>query len=65
MHTSSKIFLDPNLIQVNSAESATECLANCKSDHYGIALLSQLQSGLFECTCIKEHFYEKVIKYFS
>ena len=55
-----KDLLDPNFIQVTSVNQATECLINCKSNDFGIVMLTQMDpnDGLFECTCIKENFYE-------
>ena len=58
LYNDPKELLDPNLIQVNSVETATECLTNCKAGGFGIVFLNRImETGLLECTCIKEHFY--------
>ena len=58
LYNDPKELLDPNLIQVNSVETATECLTNCKARDFGIVLLNRImETELLECTCIKEHFY--------
>lgn len=60
LYNDPKELLDPNLIEVTSVDQATECLIDCKSKDFGIAMISKPTrtiNGSLECTCIKEGFY--------